>query len=134
MSEPSHEQAVPEAILARADQALLLARIAASAVALAAFATGELAVSRAPHFRAMLSELGADALPLLPGLLFKFHYPLALGLPVLFVATLAFIWARGKTAAWMALLGLLLMSIIAPLALWALLSPLVQIITEMGNM
>ncbi|WP_035607018.1 hypothetical protein [Haloferula sp. BvORR071] len=134
MSEPTSEQAVPAAILAKADQALLLARIAASAMAIACFTAGEFALSSLSGFQAMFTELGAAELPVISRLLVGFRSPLLLALPVLFLVTLGFIWARGKAAAWMAGLGLLLMILLAPLAVLATLLPLVRIISQMGNM
>ena len=85
-------------------------------------------------FQAMFAELGTAELPAISRLLVGLRSPLLLALPVLFLVTLGFIWARGKAAAWMAGLGLLLMILLAPLAVLAILLPLVRIISQMGNM
>ena len=50
------------------------------------------------------------------------------------VVTMFFVWAKGKVAAWLAGMGLLLMAVFVPVAVFALFLPLVKIISEMGNM
>ena len=125
MSEPRDELAAPEARLAQADQALLLARVIGSVVALACFAIGEGAVLGIGRYEARFAHSGVDAeLHLITRLVFSGRTVLLFGLPVLFGITLFFIWARGKAAAWMAGVGLLLMILCAPLACWAVMSPM----------
>jgi hypothetical protein len=135
MSDPTNEDATPQAGIAQSRQALLLARIVASVVALGWFFTGGFALAGSDKFAVMFAELGYDAeLPWASVVLFKGRDPLLVGFVLLFAATLFFIWARGRTAAWMAGLGLLLLSVVAPLAAWAQFAPLLRILTEMGNM
>jgi hypothetical protein len=135
MSDPTSEDTTPQAALAQAGQALLLARIVASVVAFGWFFAGEAALANSGKFEAMFAELGTDAeLPLVSTFLLKGRDPLVVGFPLLFAATLFFIWARGRTAAWMAGIGLLLLTLIAPLTAWGLFAPLLKILTEMGNM
>lgn len=133
MSEASNEMAVPEARLAQADQALLLARIIGSVAAFACMAWGEISVMNLARSRAIFAELGAE-LPMLTKLMMSAQKGLLVGLPVLFGVTLFFLWSRGKVSAWMAGLGLLLMVIFAPIAYLAATLPLMKVLEEMGNM
>jgi hypothetical protein len=135
MSDANNELAVPEARLAEADQALLLARIVGSVAAFACMAWGEIAVLNLARSQSFFAELGADSeLPTLTQAMFSARNAILLGLPVLFLVTLYFLWSRGKMAAWMAGLGLLLMVICAPLAHWAATLPLIKVMEEMGSM
>lgn len=133
MSEASNELAVPEARLAQADQALLLARIIGSVAAFACMAWGEISVMNLARSQAIFAELGAE-LPMLTKLMMAGQKGLLLGFLVLFGVTLFFLWSRGKTSAWMAGLGLLLMIIIAPLANLAATLPMMKVMEEMGSM
>ncbi len=135
MSESGHEPATREVALAQSGQALLLARIVASVIAFSWFAIGGGAIGSLGKFQALFAEIGMDAdLPGISAMLMKFHQPAAIALPVLFLATLFFIWARGRTAAWMAGAGLLMLTVFVPLAAWAMILPLVKVLTEMSNM
>jgi hypothetical protein len=134
MTEVPHELAVPEARLAQADQALLLARIIGSIAAFACMAWGEIAVVNLARTREMFASLGLDMLPALTRAMMASQKVLLVGLPLLFLVTLFFLWSRGKTSAWMAGLGLLLMVICAPLANLAATLPLLKVMEEMGNM
>lgn len=134
MAEPAHQLAVAEARLAQADQALLLARIAASVVALLCFAISESAVIALARFQVMFDDIGKDAeWPLLTQLMLFSRPALFTTLPFLLGVTLFFIWSRGRRAAWLAGLGFLLMILIAALSGWAVISPLLRITWEMGN-
>ena len=56
------------------------------------------------------------------------------GMLVLAVVTVFFVWSKGKAAAWMAGLGLLLLAVFVPMMVFAMILPLVKIISEMGAM
>jgi hypothetical protein len=134
MKSPDNEESTAEATLSRASHALLLARILASIFAVACFVAGAVAAFASPRFEAMYAEVGFDMLPFLTAALIR-YWPLAVGaLALLFAATLFFIWSGGRKAAWMAGIGLLLLTLFVPAAVWAIWSPVFRIMTEMGNM
>lgn len=116
-----------------ADQALLLARVVASVVALGCCGVGEAALFAVGRSHAMFAELGTPALPTLTSAMVGAAPVLVFGVPALLGVTLFFIWSRGKTAAWMAGAGLFLMMLCAPLASWGVLLPLMKILEEMGT-
>jgi hypothetical protein len=97
--------------------------------------TGLMVSSSASKFGAMFAELGSDAeLPMLSAIAVRHGGGILAALLALSVVTTFFIWAKGKVAAWMAGMGLLLMAVFVPLMVFALFLPLVKIISEMGNM
>ena len=134
MKSPDSGGSTAEATLSRASQALLLTRIVASVFATACFVVGELCAGVSSRFGVMYAEIGSDMLPFLSMGLIRYQALVAGGLALLFAATLFFIWSGGRTAAWMAGLGLLLLTLFVPAAVWAIWSPLFRIMTEMGNM
>jgi hypothetical protein len=134
MKSPDNEESTAEATLSRASQALLLTRIVASVLATAWFAAGEAAAFASARFGAMYAEFGSDMLPFLTGVLIRYWSLAAGALALLFAATLFFIWSGGRRAAWMAGIGLLLLTLFVPAAVWAIWSPVFRIMTEMGNM
>lgn len=133
MSETS--EMVAEDARRKADHALLLARIFATVVALLLLLLGALAGSSAVRCGVMFAEFGVDAeLPVISRFVTRFGGALAIGLPLLGVVTLFFIWAKGRTAAWMAGLGLLLLAALLAITWIATTLPLLKILTEMGNL
>lgn len=119
----------------KADQALLLARVFASVVTVLLLLLGAVAGSSAARYAVMFAELGVDAeLPLISRFVTRFGGVLAIGLPLLGVATLYFIWAKGKAAALMAGVGLLLLAATMAISWIGLTLPLLKILTEMGNL
>lgn len=131
MSEPT--EMVAEDARRKADQALLLARVLASAfvgmLTLLCFLIGPAAA----RFGTMFAELGVE-LPMISRLVVSFPGVWMIGVLVLVGVTLFFIWAKGKAAVWMAGLGLLILAVTLPTIVFALLMPLFRIISEMGNM
>ena len=131
MSEPA--EMVAEDARRKADQALLLARVFASvvmgALALLCFLVGPAAA----RFGAMFAELGVE-LPVISRLVVSFPGVWMVGVLVLIGVTLFFIWAKGRAAAWMAGLGLLILAVTLPIIIFALWMPLFKIVGEMGNM
>lgn len=133
MSEPL--EMIAEEARRKADQALLLARIFASVVTLLLLLLGAVAGSSAARYGMMFAEMGVDAeLPLISRFVTRSGGLLAIGLPLLGAVTLFFIWAKGKAAAWMAGLGLLLQAALLAITWIALTLPLLRILTEMGNL
>jgi hypothetical protein len=117
----------------KAEQALLLARVFASVVTVAVGATGLLVGWMAGPFQEMFAEMGVE-LPMISKLLIEMPGIWMSGVLVLTGVTLFFIWAKGRAAAWMAGLGLLLLATSVPVMLFVMIQPLVRIISEMGNM
>jgi hypothetical protein len=133
MSEPV--EMIAEDARRKSDQALLLARIFASVVTLLLLLLGALAGSSAARYSVMFAELGFDAeLPVISRFVTSFGGVLAIALPLLGLVTLFFIWAKGRAAAWMAGLGLLILAVAFPTIVFALFLPLSKIMSEMGNM
>ena len=133
MSEPL--EMIAEDARRKADQALLLARIFATVVTLLLLLLGALAGSSAARYGVMFAELGVDAeLPVISRFVTSFGGVLAIGLPLLGVVTVFFIWAKGRAAAWMAGLGLLILALGLPIIVLALFLPLSKIVSEMANM
>jgi uncharacterized BrkB/YihY/UPF0761 family membrane protein len=133
MSEPL--ELMVEQSAARSAQALALTRIFATVITLVLFIVGLFVCSAASKFGAMFAELGADAqLPVISAIAARHSGGVAVALLILCVITMLFIWAKGKTAAWMAGLGLLLMAIFVPSMVFSLFIPLTRIISEMGSM
>lgn len=119
----------------KADQALLLSRVFASVVTVLLLLPGAVAGSSAARYAVMFAEIGVDAeLPLISRFVTRFGGVLAIGLPLLGVATLYFIWAKGKAAALMAGVGLLLLAATLAISWIGLTLPLLKILTEMGNL
>lgn len=131
MSEPA--EMVAEDARRKADQALLLARVFASVgtfgVGLSCLLVGLIA----PKFGVMFGETGVE-LPMISRLIFVFPVAWITGVLMLIGVTLFFIWAKGRAAAWMAGLGLLMLAVALPVIIFALFLPLVRIVSEMGNM
>lgn len=131
MSEPA--EMVAEDARRKADQALLLARVFASvgmgALALLCFLIGPIAT----RFGTIFAELGVE-LPVISRLVVSFPGVWMIGVLVLIAVTLFFIWAKGRAAAWMAGLGLLILAVTLPIIVFALWMPLFKIVGEMGNM
>jgi hypothetical protein len=133
MNEPI-EMAVERAT-AQSAQALLLARVFATVLTIVLLVTGLIMSSSASKFGAIFAELGADAqLPVVSAIAMRHGGGIVVALLVLSAITMCFVWARGKAAAWMAGLGLLLMAVFVPVMVFALFVPLVRIISEMGSM
>ena len=133
MNEPL--ELVAERSAAQSAQALHLARIFATVLTLVVLITGLIVCSSAAKFGAMFAELGSDAqLPVMSAIAVRQGGGIMVALLALSAVTMFFIWAKGKAAAWMAGLGLLLMAVFVPLMVFALYLPLVKIISEMGNM
>jgi hypothetical protein len=133
MNEPV--EIVVERSAAQSAQALLLVRVCVTVTALVLLIVGLIVCSSAAKFGAMFAELGADAqLPVISSIAVRHSGGLAVALLALSVITTFFIWAKGKAAAWMAALGLLIMGIFVPFTIFALYLPLVKIISEMGSM
>ena len=119
----------------KSEQALLLARIFATVVTLLLLLLGALAGSSAARYGVMFAEFGVDAeLPVISRFVTSFGGVLAIALPLLGMVTLFFIWAKGRAAAWMAGLGLLILALALPIIVFALFLPLSKIISEMGSM
>ncbi len=131
MSEPS--EMVAEEARRKADQALLLARVFASGVVgmftLGCFLMGPAAT----RFGVMFAELGVE-LPVISRLVVGSPGGWMIAMLVLIGVTLFFIWAKGRTAALMAGLGLLILAVTFPIIVFSLLMPLFKIVSEMGNM
>ena len=120
---------------AQSAHALLLARIFVTVLTLVLLFAGLMVSSAAPKFGMMFAELGADAqLPVVSAVVARHSGGVLVALLALSVVTTFFIWAKGKAAAWMAGLGLLLLAAFVPIMVFALFVPLVRIISEMGNM
>jgi hypothetical protein len=133
MSEPI--EMTMERAAAQSAQALILARIFATVLTIVLLVTGLIMSSSASKFGAIFAELGADAqLPVVSAIAMRHGGGIMVALLVLSAITMFFIWARGKAAAWMAGLGLLIMAVFVPVMVFALFVPLVRIISEMGNM
>jgi hypothetical protein len=132
MSEPV-EMTVERAAV-QSSQALLLARIFATVLTIVLLVTGLIMSSSASKFGAIFAELGVDALPVVSAIAMRYGGGIMIALLALSVVTMFFIWAKGKAAAWMAGLGLVLMAVFVPVMVFALFIPLVKIISEMGNM
>ncbi|MEK7949697.1 hypothetical protein [Luteolibacter soli] len=134
MSEDEPLEMVVERAAAQSAQSLLLVRICVTVTALILLVVGLIVCSSAAKFGAMFAELGADAeLPMITTIAARHNGSLALALLALAGVTTFFIWGKGKAAAWMGGLGLLLMGIFVPITIFALYLPLVKIISEMGN-
>jgi hypothetical protein len=131
MSEPA--EMIAEEARWKADQALLLARIFASGVTLAVGATGGWVAAMAGPFQEMFAGFAVE-LPVISRLLIENSGIWMSGLLVLTGVTLFFIWAKGRAAAWMAGLGLLLLATSVPVMLVVMIQPMVRIINEMGTM
>lgn len=132
MNEPL--EMVVERSAAQSAQGLLLARICVTVATVALLIVGLMVCSAASKFGAMFAELGSDAqLPMMSAIAARHSGGVAVALLALGVITTLFIWAKGKAAAWMAGLGLLLMAIFVPITIFALYLPLVKIISEMGS-
>jgi hypothetical protein len=120
---------------AQSAHALALTRIFTTVLTLVLLAVGLMVCSTASKFGAMFAELGADAqLPVISAIASRHSGGIAVVLLVLSVVTMFFIWAKGKGAAWMAGLGLLLLAVFVPIMVFALFIPLTKIISEMGSM
>jgi len=133
MSEPL--EVVVERSAAESAQALRLARVGTTVAVLVLLIVGLILCSSAAKFGVMFEELGKDAeLPVISAITARHSGAVLVALLALSAVTMFFIWAKGKAAAWMAGLGLLLMAIIVPILVFALFLPLVKIISEMGNM
>jgi len=133
MSEPL--EMVVERSAAQSAQALLLARVFATVVTLVLLLMGLIVCPAGARFGAMFAELGTDGqLPVISAIVVRQGGVILMGLLVLAAITMFFIWAKGKMAAWMAGMGLLIMALCVPLMVFALFMPLVKIISEMGNM
>jgi hypothetical protein len=133
MSEPM--EMTVERSVAQSAQALLLARIFATVLTLVLLVIGLIVCSSASKFGAMFAELGSDAqLPMISAIAVRQGGGIMVALLALSAVTMFFIWAKGKVAAWMAGMGLLLMAVFVPIMVVALYLPLVKIISEMGNM
>jgi hypothetical protein len=133
MNEPM--EMTVERSAAQSAQALALTRIFATVLTLVLLAIGLIVCSTASKFGAMFAELGADAqLPVLSAIATRHSWGVAVALLILAVITAFFIWAKGKAAAWMAGLGLLILAVFVPIMVFALFIPLTRIISEMGNM
>lgn len=131
MSEPA--EMVAEDARRKADQALLLARVFASVavgmLALLCLLIGSVATKSGTLF----AELGVE-LPLISKWVVSFPGLWMILVLVLIAVTLFFIWAKGRAAAWMAGLGLLILAVTVPIIVFALFMPLFKIVSEMGNM
>lgn len=133
MNEPAEMMA--EDARRQAGQALLLARVFATAVTLLLLLLSLLAGSSASRYGVMFSELGMDAeLPVISTVAVRSGGALMLAMLVLAAVTVFFIWARGKAAAWMAGLGALLLALSVGMMVVAMILPLLKIVTEMGSM
>lgn len=131
MSEPV--EMVANEARRKADHALLLARVFATVVTLVVGLSSLLAGSMGQGFRVMFAEMGVE-LPTISRLVIGLPGVWIPGVLVLIGVTLFFIWAKGRSAAWMAALGLLLLAMILPIIVSAMFLPLVKIVSEMGNM
>jgi hypothetical protein len=131
MSEPA--EMVAEDARRKADQALLLARVFASVGTLGGGLSCLLVGLIGPKFGIMFSEIGGE-LPLISRLIIDLPAVWMTGVLVLIGVTLFFIWAKGRAAAWMAGLGLLMLAVALPVIIFALFLPLVRIVSEMGGM
>lgn len=129
MSEPV--EMVAEEARRKADQSLLLARVLATAVAFVFGVSGLLAGLAAGPFRDLFVATGAE-LPSISRVVIGLPALWSGGYLVLTTATLCFIWAKGRTAAWMAGLGLWLLAFGLPVLVLALLLPLIRIIGGTG--
>jgi hypothetical protein len=79
--------------------------------------------------------LGSDAqLPVVSLIVVRHGGAMMVALLALSAVTMFFVWAKGRVAAWMAGMGLLIMAIFVPIMVFALFIPLVKIISEMGSM
>lgn len=114
-----------------AAQALLLARLVALAATVGLGLPCLMLGSLAGKFGQMFGEVGAE-LPAISRLVVGLPAVWGIGPLVLAAATLCFIWAKGRAAAWMAGLGLLLLAAALPMLLFALALPLVRIVGSMG--
>jgi hypothetical protein len=131
MSEPA--EMISEDARRKSDQSLLLARVFASVVTLGVGLTCLLAGPVAMKFGTMFAELGVE-LPVISRLIVGFPGVWMIGMLALIAVTLFFIWAKGRAAAWMAGLGLLILAVGLPIIVFSLFLPLVKIVNEMGNM
>ncbi|MCW1884826.1 hypothetical protein OKA04_08810 [Luteolibacter flavescens] len=132
MSEPI--EITVERSAAQASQGLLLARIFASVLTLILLLLAMMVSSIAGKFGAMYAELGDAELPALSMMVTRNGGTILLLVLVLAAVTAFFIWSKGKMAAWMAGIGLLLMSVFIPVMVFAIFLPLVKIVSDMGNM
>ena len=133
MSEPA--EMVAEETRFQSAQALLLVRVSVTVVILVCSLFGVLVCSAAAKYGAMYAELGIDAeLPAMSRLATQHARILLAGFVLLAAATVFFLWSRGKAAAWMAGLGLLLLALFAPMMFYAMATPLLRVVTEMGSM
>lgn len=131
MNEPV--EMVAEEARRKADHALLLARVFATGVTLVFGFSSLLVGSSARAFRVMFAEMGVE-LPTISRLVIGLPGVWMSGVLVLSGVTLFFIWAKGRSGAWMAGFGLLLLAVILPIIVSALFLPLIKIVSEMGNM
>jgi len=132
MSEPL--EMTVERAAAQSAQALLLARIFSTSVTLVFTLVGLMSCSSASKFGAVFAELGTAELPFLSAIAFRHGGTILIAILVLAAVTFFFIWARGKVAAWMAGIGLLMLTLFVPLMMFALFLPLAKIISEMSSM
>ena len=133
MNEPL--EMVVERSAAESAHALRLARVGTTVATLVLLIVGLILFSSAAKFGVMFEELGKDAeLPELSAVIARHSGGVLAALLALSAVTIFFIWAKGKAAAWMAGLGLLMIAIIVPILVFALFLPLVKIISEMGSM
>lgn len=131
MSEPA--EMVAEDARRKADQALLLARVFASVGTLGVGLSCLLVGLIAPKFGVMFGEIGGE-LPMISRVIIDLPAVWMTGVLMLIGVTLFFIWAKGRAAAWMAGLGLLMLAVSLPVIIFALWMPLFKIVSEMGNM
>ena len=131
MSEPG--EMIAEDARRKASHALLLTRIFASVATLVLGVPCLLAGPIAGKFGVMFAEMGGQ-LPVISRWIVDFPAVWMSGVLVLIGVTLFFIWAKGRAAAWMAGLGLLMLAGALPVIVFALFMPLIKIYSEMGNM
>jgi hypothetical protein len=132
MNEPV--EAVADDARRQAAQALLLARVVATAVTAAASLLALIAGGMASRQRDFFADLGiAGDLPMVSRIATTFGGALTLAMVLLAAVSLFFIWSKGRAAAWMAGAGMLLLLFSVATTLVAVILPVVKLFSDLGT-